>query len=227
MITLKASAPHIYSISCPSHLVNICVKTAAKELSVTPEELIDIDIYYYFEKSSKWTEALKEFQEFCNVAYQRVHKHWLSLRKGLEHLFLQWPVFIIQKRLKDSQMKIYTCFLHNVLTNLIWFFKRRHLSSSFGSEHRRASAWRKLYYDYYWAKGIERKEHSGDRYEQHWNSSPSPIQHHQPIQSAFSINCSSYKKNDKCCFYFNICPPTTHSTHNPVSPVPKIWHIRN
>lgn len=62
MITLKASAPHIYSISCPSHLVNICVKTAAKELSVTPEELIDIDIYYYFEKSSKWTEALKQFK---------------------------------------------------------------------------------------------------------------------------------------------------------------------
>ncbi|XP_018412570.1 PREDICTED: uncharacterized protein LOC108787494, partial [Nanorana parkeri] len=76
---VKAPAAHI---GCPSHLVNICAKTAAKELSMSPEELL-IDIYYYFEKSSKRREDLKQFQEFCNVAQQRVQRHcptrWLSL----------------------------------------------------------------------------------------------------------------------------------------------------
>lgn len=127
---VKAQAPHIYSVGCPSHLVNICAKTAAKELSMSPEELI-IDIYYYFEKSSKRREDLKEFQEFCNVAQQRVQKHcptrWLSLGKSLDHLLNQWPAFSsyfqshsenqksrdIEKRLTDPMMKIYTCFLHN------------------------------------------------------------------------------------------------------------------
>ena len=128
---VKAQAPYIYSVGCPSHLVNICAKTAAKELSLSPEELL-IDIYYYFEKSSKRREDLKEFQDFCNVAQQRVQKHcptrWLSLGKGLDHLLNQWPAFSsyfeshsenqkscdIQKRLTDPTMKFYTCFLHNV-----------------------------------------------------------------------------------------------------------------
>ncbi len=128
---VKSQAPYIYSVGCPSHLVNICAKTAAKELSMSPEELL-IDIYYYFEKSSKRREDLKQFQDFCNVAQQRVQKHcptrWLSLGKGLDHMLNQWPAFSsyfeshsenqksrdIQKRLTDPSMKLYTCFLHNV-----------------------------------------------------------------------------------------------------------------
>lgn len=128
---VKAQAPYIYSVGCPSHLVNICAKTAAKELSMSPEELI-VDIYYYFEKSAKRREELKQFQDFCNVAQQRVQKHcptrWLSLGKSLDHLLNQWPAFSsyfeshsenqksreIEKRLTDPTMKIYTCFLHNV-----------------------------------------------------------------------------------------------------------------
>ena len=77
----KEKSPHIYSVGCPSHLVNICAKAAYKELTYNPELLV-IDIYYYFEKSSKRREDLKEFKDFCNVAQQRVMKHcptrWLS-----------------------------------------------------------------------------------------------------------------------------------------------------
>ncbi len=97
---------------------------------MSPEELL-IDIYYYFEKSSKRREDLKQFQDFCDVAQQRVQKHcptrWLSLGKGLDNLFNQWPALSsyfescsenqksrnIQKRLTDPTMKLYACFLHN------------------------------------------------------------------------------------------------------------------
>lgn len=72
---VKAQAPHIHSVACPSHLVNICAKTAAKELSVSPEELLIDMYYYYFEKSSKRRKDLKEFQEFCNVAQQKIQMH--------------------------------------------------------------------------------------------------------------------------------------------------------
>lgn len=116
---VKAQAPYVLAVQ------------VTKELSMSPEELL-IDIYYYFEKSSKRREDLKEFQDFCNVAQQRVQKHcptrWLSLGKGLDHLLNQWPAFSsyfeshrenqkscdIQKRLTDPTMKLYACFLHNV-----------------------------------------------------------------------------------------------------------------
>ncbi|KAK0134331.1 hypothetical protein N1851_030092 [Merluccius polli] len=101
---VKAQAPHIYSVGCPSHLVNI----------------------------SKRREDLKQFQDFCNIAQRRVQKHcptcWLSLGKGLHYLLNQWPALSsyfescsdnqkscdIQRRLTDPNMKLYASFLHNV-----------------------------------------------------------------------------------------------------------------
>lgn len=128
---VKQQAPYIYSAGCPSHLINICAKTAAKELTLSPESLL-IDIYYYFEKSAKRREELEKFQDFCDVAQERVQKHcptrWRSLGKGLNHLIKQRPAFLsyfqsmsqnqqsrdIQARLEDPLMKVYMCFLHIV-----------------------------------------------------------------------------------------------------------------
>ncbi|XP_033105097.1 uncharacterized protein LOC117107512, partial [Anneissia japonica] len=129
---IKQRAPEIYSVGCPSHLVNICCKTAYKELDLNPESLV-IDIYYYFDKSSKRRQDLKEFQEFCGVAKERVQKHcptrWLSLGKSIKHLLSQWDAFqsyfnsksenqksrAIASRLNNPMMKVYAHFLSSVI----------------------------------------------------------------------------------------------------------------
>ncbi|XP_030632634.1 SID1 transmembrane family member 2-like [Chanos chanos] len=67
---MTKSGGYIRDPTSPGSSASLPAKTAVKELSMSPEELL-IDICYYFEKSSKGGEDLKQFQEFCNVAQQR------------------------------------------------------------------------------------------------------------------------------------------------------------
>ena len=62
------SARKYYS-GCPCHLIHLAAEKAAGEFPVSVEELL-IDLYYFFFKSAKRKEELKEIQELCGVPFR-------------------------------------------------------------------------------------------------------------------------------------------------------------
>ena len=52
-----------------------------------------VDLFYWFDKSSKGKGKLKEYHEFCNQEYREVLKHlsvrWLSLEKCINRAVLK------------------------------------------------------------------------------------------------------------------------------------------
>ncbi len=68
----------VYAIS------SICVGQF-KALPVNVDDFF-VDLFYYFDKSSKRKEELREFQEFTGTKEMKIIKHcktsWLSLEKG-------------------------------------------------------------------------------------------------------------------------------------------------
>ena len=59
------------------------------------EDLL-VDLYYWFDKSTKRKNGLLEFCEFCDVKYREVIKHvstrWLSLEYAVDRTLQQYPV---------------------------------------------------------------------------------------------------------------------------------------
>ena len=55
-----------------------------------------IDIYYWFDKSTKRKALLAEFYSFCDVDYRKIVKHvntgrWLSLERAVTRVLQQFP----------------------------------------------------------------------------------------------------------------------------------------
>ena len=54
-----------------------------------------VDLFYYFEKSAKRKEDLREFQHFTDTKQLKVLKHcktrWLSLEKAVHQVIQRWP----------------------------------------------------------------------------------------------------------------------------------------
>ncbi len=54
-----------------------------------------IDIYYWFDKSTKQKASLAEFYSFCDIDYQKIVKHvntrWLSLERAVSRMLQQLP----------------------------------------------------------------------------------------------------------------------------------------
>ena len=84
----------IYSSGCPCHILHNAGQKAAeafnKESGFDVEEFL-IDIYYWFDKSTKRKNTLQEYCKFCDHDYRSIIKHvstrWLTLKRLLnEHL---------------------------------------------------------------------------------------------------------------------------------------------
>uniref|UniRef100_H3BDR6 HAT C-terminal dimerisation domain-containing protein n=1 Tax=Latimeria chalumnae TaxID=7897 RepID=H3BDR6_LATCH len=124
---IKEQNPQVWKLGCACHMEHICAQDAAKTLSVSVEN------FYYFEKSCKRKEELKQFRELCNVESRKILKHvstqWLSLGKTLDRLLQQWPalksyfssqsqkderVRMLNKSLSSPQCHLY-CFLQSVI----------------------------------------------------------------------------------------------------------------
>jgi hypothetical protein len=90
---IRKMADNVYIQGCVCHLVHIAAERAAQKLSFGVEDLL-IDIYYYFDKSTKRLKELKQFQVLCNVEVRKILKHsstrWLSLGICLKRLLQQW-----------------------------------------------------------------------------------------------------------------------------------------
>ena len=84
-------------MGCPCHIAH---NTAGKEAdafeSVTGFDVDDlvIDVFYWFNKSTKRKSNLSDYCDFCDTTYQEIVKHvntrWLSLERAGGHVLQQY-----------------------------------------------------------------------------------------------------------------------------------------
>uniref|UniRef100_H3AIB0 HAT C-terminal dimerisation domain-containing protein n=1 Tax=Latimeria chalumnae TaxID=7897 RepID=H3AIB0_LATCH len=93
-VHIENSAPKLYTLGYPCHLISLCALKAASSLSVNVGEVL-IQVFCYLAKSAKWKHLLKEHAEFINVEYRRILKHsgthWLSMGKCIERVLMIMP----------------------------------------------------------------------------------------------------------------------------------------
>lgn len=87
----------IYFVGCPCHMVhNTACKASESFQAATGFDVEDmlVDIYYWFDKSTKRKNELADFCGFCNLQYRQVVKHvstrWLSLEYAVDRTLLQF-----------------------------------------------------------------------------------------------------------------------------------------
>ena len=143
--------PNCYSFGCPCHILhNTAGKASAKLEEVSGFDVDDlaVDIFYYFDKSTKRKAALSDNTQFCDLAYRKMLKHvttrWLSLNtsvnrilsgyEGLKSYFLseddedsKIPRFArLRKHFENPMTEIYLMFFQAVtptFTTVNKFFK--------------------------------------------------------------------------------------------------------
>ena len=89
---IKLKQPDVFSQGCVCHLSNLCLLAGVKILPIDIDDFF-VDLFYYFDKSSKRKEELREFQEFTGTKDLKIIKHcktrWLSLQKAVKCVLQQ------------------------------------------------------------------------------------------------------------------------------------------
>ena len=90
--------PAIFFNGCPCHILHNAAQKAAECFAgccgFDVEELV-IDLYYWFEKSTKCKNELRSYCRFCDQDYREIVKHvstrWLSLEIAVQRTLKQLP----------------------------------------------------------------------------------------------------------------------------------------
>ena len=90
--------PAIYFNGCPCHIIHNAAQKAGDTLTercAFDVEELTIDLYYWFDKSTKRKNGLRSYCIFCDQAYRAIIKHvttwWLSLETAVERILKQFP----------------------------------------------------------------------------------------------------------------------------------------
>ena len=88
----------VYFNGCACHIVHNTSASAGSAFScVTGFDVEDmmVDLYYWFNYSTKRKNKLAEYAEFCDQEYRKIVKHlstrWLSLEKSITRMLRQYP----------------------------------------------------------------------------------------------------------------------------------------
>ena len=137
--------PSTYFVGCPCHMVHNTATKAAEsfeaETGFDVEDLL-VDLYYWFDKSTKRKNGLLEFCEFCDVKYREVIKHvstcWLSLEYAVDRTLQQYPALRsylisshetqarfqrLQQQFENPITEVYLMFYQTVLPMFTFFNK--------------------------------------------------------------------------------------------------------
>lgn len=95
---LEAQNPALYTLGCPCHFIHNAAHKASKELesaSGFDVEEMAVDVFYYFDHSTKRKGELREFSHFCDIESRKILKYvstrWLSLQRSRERILKQYP----------------------------------------------------------------------------------------------------------------------------------------
>lgn len=97
MTRVKEKNPSVCLNGFPCHIVhNITCKAGESYARVTGFDVDDfcVDIYYWFDKSTKRKQSLSDFCAFCDTAYADMIKHtstrWLSLESAVSRILQKY-----------------------------------------------------------------------------------------------------------------------------------------
>ena len=129
--------PNIFFSGCPCHMIHNAARKASDcfcNVCGFDIEEMSIDLYYWFEKSTKRKNGLLEYCIFCDQDYRSIVKHvttrWLSLERAVERTLKQYSslrsYFIsesesqprfqrLQKLFEDPMSEVYLFFFQSVL----------------------------------------------------------------------------------------------------------------
>ena len=128
----KDKNPNIFIAGCPCHLAHLVASEAndafSEVLSMNIESII-IDVYYWFEKSSKRKGKLAEYFEFCNQDYQQILKHvsvrWLSLERCVDRVLKKLPslksYFLSEDSADERFKRLHKAFSNPLLEPILMF----------------------------------------------------------------------------------------------------------
>lgn len=90
---VKLKQPMVFSQGCVCHLANLCLLAGVETLPIDVDDFF-VDLFYYFDSSTKRKEEFHEFQLFTEVKELKIIKHcktrWLSLEKSVKRVLEQW-----------------------------------------------------------------------------------------------------------------------------------------
>ena len=73
--------------------ISVSLLVLAKALPFDVDDFF-VDLYYYFHKSARCREELREFQDFVGISEMKIIKHcpthWFSLEKVIKRVLHQW-----------------------------------------------------------------------------------------------------------------------------------------
>lgn len=134
----KVQNQEIYVCGCPCHLANIAASHAhdafAEVLGVHVEDLL-IDIYYWFDKSTKIKGVLVEYMQFCDQEYAKILKHvstrWLSLERCVERALQKYAglkSYFISEDFADARFQRLHVAFQNPITEIALMFNQATIS---------------------------------------------------------------------------------------------------
>ena len=71
---LSVKQPKFIDVHCICHVVDLCVKSVVKALSLKVDDLL-VEMYYHFYCSVKRVASLSEHVGFCNTEYKSIVMH--------------------------------------------------------------------------------------------------------------------------------------------------------
>ena len=139
----------VFFNGCPCHIVHNAAQKGAEQFSAMSgfdvEEFV-VDLFYWFDKSTKRKNLLQEYCQFCDHSYRAIVKHvstrWLSLELAIERSLKQFQGLAsyfrseeesqarskrLQGNFKSPILEVYLLFFQSVLpalTNANKFLQR-------------------------------------------------------------------------------------------------------
>ena len=151
--SLKTRIQHcnssVYFNGCPCHIVHNAAQKGAEQFSEVSgfdiEEFV-VDLFYWFDKSTKRKNLMHEYCQFCDHSYRAIVKHvstrWLSLELAVERTLKQFQGLKsyfrseqesqsrfkrLQRNFENPLLEVYLLFFQSVLpalTNANKFLQR-------------------------------------------------------------------------------------------------------
>ena len=102
-----------YFLGCPCHIIhNTAHKGSSAFTKVTGFDVEDfcIDLYYFFDKSSKRKSILESYSKFCDQEYRRILKHvrWLSLERAIERILTLYCIMLKNGQTYFKNLEVFT-----------------------------------------------------------------------------------------------------------------------
>ena len=123
---------NIFINGCPCHILHNAASKANSEFSkISGFDLEDhsVDLYYWFDKSSKRKSALLEYYEFCDQEFEEVIRYvstrWLCLEKCVNRKLKKFAglrLYFLSEGLKDERFGRLEKAFTNPMTELFIFF---------------------------------------------------------------------------------------------------------